>query len=451
MWGVRQGAVRVRLAVCDAEEGVLWRAAGARRFAFNWAVAKIQANHAEFAAQRDAGVPPPERVRPLSFFTLAKLWTAEKPDVAPWAGDHSTWTFRYAIRSAADAHRAFLEGKRRFPRFKARHRDRARFTVADGLHLEPGRVRVAKYGWFRIAAPCPAQARLRRLVRRGRARLMNVTVTRHTDGHWYATICFERHETTGAAERAAPAGPVVGVDRGVKVNAVAATTSRQVAAELPGLRSLRDARRRVAHLQRDLARTQKRSANRRKAAARLARAHARVGAMRADALHAFSARLARDHPVVVVEDLAVRNLLRNHHLAGAIADQGWAELARQLAYKTARHGGQVVVADRLFASSKTCSCCGWVKPKLSLAERTYRCDNPACHLTADRDVNAAANLAAWGETYLGSDQDGDRHPGGPTAGACRHACGGSNEPPPTPGAAGAPDEPGTSQPLTRVA
>jgi putative transposase len=451
MCDVLHGAVRVRLEVSDADEAVLLRAAGARRFAFNWAVAKIQANHDEWAAQRDAGVPPEERVRPLSFFTLAKQWTAEKAEVAPWAGEHSTWTFRYAIRSAAEAHRAFLEGKRRFPRFKARHRDRARFTVTDGLHLEPGRVRVAKYGWFRISAPCRAQARLRRLVRRGRARLMNVTVARHSDGRWYATVCFERHESATSPLWMAPTGPVVGVDRGVKVNAVAATASREVKAELPGLRSLRDAHRRVAHLQRNFARTRKGSANRRKAAARLARAHARVAAIRGDALHTFSARLAREHPVVVIEDLAVSHLLRNHHLAAAIADQGWAELARQLAYKTVRHGGQVVVVDRFFASSKTCSCCGWVKPKLSLADRTYRCDNPDCRLVADRDVNAAANLAAWGATHLGLNQDGDRHPGGPTAGACRHACGGSNEPPPISVAAGAPDEPGTSQPFNRVA
>jgi putative transposase len=446
-----QGSVRVRLVVNHAEGNVLLRASGARRFAFNWAVAKIQANQTEWAAQCGGGISPAERVRPLTFFGLAKLWTSEKPEVAPWAAEHSTWTFRYAIRSAAEAHQAFLQGKGRFPRFKTRHRDRARFTVADGLHLEPGRVRVAKYGWFRIAAPCRAQARLRRLLRRGRARLMNVTVTRHSDDHWYATICFERYDVTCPDARTAPTGPTVGVDRGVKTNAVAATSSREVVSDLPGLRSLRDARRKVAHLQRDQARTQKGSANRRKAAARLSRTHARVSAIRADALHVFSARLARSHSVVVIENLSVRHLLRNHHLAGAISEQGWAELARQLAYKSARHGGQLVVADRLFASSKTCSCCGWVKPKLSLAERTYRCDNPGCQLVSDRDVNAAANLAAWGEAHLESHQDGDRRPGGPTTGICRYACGGSNEPIPTSGAAGAPDEPGTSRSLTRVA
>jgi putative transposase len=238
-----------------------------------------------------------------------------------------------------------------------------------------------------------------------------------------------------------------------------------VVAELAGLRSLRDARRRLAHHQRNLSRTQKGSANRRKAAARLAHAHARVAAVRSQALHRFSAQLACARHVIVIEDLATAQLLGNHSLAGAIADQGWAELARQLAYKTDWHGGTLIVADRWYPSSKTCSCCGWVKPKLSLAERTYRCDNPACGHAADRDVDAAANLAAWGETHPreregGPIQDGDRHPGGPTAGTCRHACGGSNEPSPdrTPRqrhdrteTAGASGEPGTSQPLTRVA
>jgi putative transposase len=126
--------------------------------------------------------------------------------------------------------------------------------------------------------------------------------------------------------------------------------------------------------------------------------------------------------VIVVEDLATANMLGNHHLAAAISDQGWGELARQLTYKSARHGGLLIVADRWFASSKTCSCCGWVKPKLSLAERTYTCGNTAtetsagCRLVVDRDVNAAANLAIGGEAQLaGRIQVGDRHPGGPAA------------------------------------
>src|SRR3954471_17705473 len=122
---------------------MLVRAAGARRFAWNWAVAKIKANADQWHAEATYGIDRMDRVRPLTFFTLTKLWTAEKPGVCPWSEQHSTWTFRYALRDAVNAHVAFLSGTRRFPRFKARHRDRARFTVRDRLALEAGRVRLA--------------------------------------------------------------------------------------------------------------------------------------------------------------------------------------------------------------------------------------------------------------------------------------------------------------------
>jgi putative transposase len=452
---VSHGAVRVRVDVTDVQAGMLLRAAGARRYAFNWAVAKIKANAEQWAAEATYGIERGERVRPLSFFTLAKLWTAEKPAVAPWSGEHSTWTFRYALRDAANAHAAFLAGQRRFPRFKARHRDRARFTVRDGLALEAGRVRLAKYGWVRIAAACPQQAKLRRLRRRGQANLQHITVTRHSDGRWYATLNYTREARIPAEQRTAPAGPVVGVDRGVKTAAVVADVKGQLIAELPASRALRDRLRHVAHLQRAVSRTEKGSANRRKAVARLGRAHAAAAAVRADALHVFTAELARAHGVVVVEDLATKNLMANRSLAQAIGDQGWSELARQLAYKTVRHGGQLIVADRWFASSKTCSACGAVRPKLTLAVRTYRCGDDACGHVADRDANAAANLAAWGEHTLGLcpcvTQAGDRHPGGPSAEPVRHACGGWVSAAASQAAAVLPGEAGTSRPRTRVA
>lgn len=355
---VSHGAERVRLDVTDVQAGMLLRAAGARRFAWNWAVAKIKANADQWQAEASHGIEKPDRVRPLSFFTLAKLWTAEKPDVCPWSGEHSTWTFRYALRDAANAHAAFLAGMRRFPRFKSRHKDRARFTVRDGLALEAGRVRLAK---------------LRRLLRRGHATLQHITATRHSDGHWYATVNYIREARMPAEQHMVPMGAVVGVDRGVKTAAVAATMNGQAVAELPASRALRDRLRHVKHLQRAVSRTQRGSTNRRRAVARLGRAHAKAAAVRADALHAFTAALARSHGAVVVEDLATKNLMANRSLARAIGDQGWAELARQLAYKTTRHGGQLIVADRWFASSKTCSACGAVRPKSP---------SPSAHSTA---------------------------------------------------------------------
>lgn len=442
----RAGSVRLRLAVSNREAQQLLSAAGSRRYAYNWALARIVANDAQWQAEASYGIAKRDRTKPFSFFDLVKQWDTSKHHHTPWFGEHSTWTFRYAIRAAARAHADFLAGKAKFPRFKSRHRDRPRFTVTDGLKLEVGRLRVAKYGWFRIAAPCRAQAKLRRLLARGRARLMNVTVSRHSDGHWYATVCFEQQVRSRPEDRTAPSGPTLGVDVGVKTAAVVAAADGTVVAELAASRALRDALRNVKHLQRALARTEKGSVNRRKAAGRLARAHAMVAARRAHALHTFTARLSRAHGVVVVEDLAVASMLRNRHLAAAISDQGWGELRRQLAYKTQRHGGLMLAVDRFYPSTKTCSSCGAVKAKLSLAVRIYECDG--CDLVLDRDVNAAINLAAWGERHLAMSafQVGDRHPGGPSVEQSlrgRHACGGDNEPAPV--LAGVPGEAGASQ------
>jgi len=446
--------VRLRLKPTNTQAAVFLRAAGARRFAFNWALAQIKANQDQWAAEATYGIPKGARTRPLSYFDLVRAWDATKNMAAPWHAEQSAWTFRYGIRAAATAHTDFLRGKSRFPKFKARHSDRLRFTVAgdEGLHLQPGRLRLPKYGWVALAAPCRAQSKLRRLLARGRARVLNVTVSRDAGGVWYASVCFERAAPAGPASYNRPTGATVGVDVGIKTAAVVATSDRVLVETLEASRALRDALAHIKHLQRALCRAQKGSANRAKARLRLGRAHAKVGAARNTRLHQFTAELSKSHGVIVVEHLAIANMLRNHCLALAISDQGWGELARQLGYKAPRAGGTFVPADRWFPSSKMCSACGAVKSKLLLSERTYRCD--ACGLVVDRDINAAANLAAWGERKLGlvpasNSQDGDRHPGGPLAQNFGHACGGDNEP--VKMTAGVPCEAGTSRPRTRVA
>jgi len=445
--------VRLRLKPTNTQAAVFLRAGGARRFAFNWALSQIKANQDQWAAEATYDIPKSGRTRPLSYFDLVRRWDEARDTVAPWHGEQSVWTFRYGIWAAHMAHSRFLKGQSRFPKFKARRRDRHRFTTAGtGVQLQPGRIRVARYGWVKLAAPCRAQSKLRRLLVRGRARIMNVTLSRDAGGAWYASVCFERALTAKPQAYNRPAGATVGVDVGIKTAAVVATSGRTHVASLEASRALRDALSHIKHLQRALSRTQKGSANRAKARLRLGRAHARVAAARNSRLHQFTAVLAKSHRLVVVENIATANLMRNHHLAQAIGDQGWGELARQLSYKTTRAGGTMLPAPRWFPSSKMCSACGAVKPKLSLAVRTYRCD--VCALVVDRDINAAANLAAWGEQQQGTrpaagTQAGDRHPGGPSAQLAEHACGGSNEPVTL--TAGALVEAGTSRPRTRAA
>ncbi|MEV0132792.1 RNA-guided endonuclease TnpB family protein [Dactylosporangium sp. NPDC050688] len=194
-----------------------------------------------------------------------------------------------------------------------------------------------------------------------------------------------------------PARPasVVGVDVGVSHLAVLSTGEL-----VPNPRHLEAAQACLRRLGRALARKQgpdprtkqQPSKRWRRAAARLGRAHARVGNQRRDGLHKLTTRLAAEHGTIVVEDLNVAGMFANRRLARRIADAGFGQIRRQLAYKTVWHGGRLVVADRWYPSSKTCSACGAVRAKLALAERIYTCTS--CGLTLDRDVNAARNLAA---------------------------------------------------------
>ncbi len=146
---------------------------------------------------------------------------------------------------------------------------------------------------------------------------------------------------------------------------------------------------RLRRLACSLSRKQKGSANRKKAKTKLARLHARIANIRADALHKLTSDLTRRVHTIGIEDLNVRGMLKNRHLSRSIADMGFFEFRRQLEYKAAMRGGQVVVAERFFASSKTCSACGHIEP-LPLSVREWAC--PACGVIHDRDVNAAINL-----------------------------------------------------------
>jgi putative transposase len=156
-------------------------------------------------------------------------------------------------------------------------------------------------------------------------------------------------------------------------------------------RSLRKLRR----LNRQIARCTPGSNHRKASRRKLARVHARAANLRRDALHKLTTTLATQHGIIVVEQLNLAGMVRNRRLARSLADASLAELRRQLAYKTSWYSSRLLVADRFYPSSKTCSACGWVKAKLTLAERTFTCE--ACGLRLDRDLNAARNLATLAE------------------------------------------------------
>jgi len=236
-----------------------------------------------------------------------------------------------------------------------------------------------------------------------------------------ATVRFERRRWNAAftvaqdVARPAPVRPgdVVGIDLGIKTLAVLSDGT-----EIPNPRHLGTALLKVRRAARTLSRrrgpdrrTGQRPSNRwRRASARLAGLHGRVADQRKDSIHKLTTNLARTWGTVVVEDLNVAGMVNNRRLARHVSDASFGEIRRQLAYKIAWHGRTLIVADRWFASSKTCSGCGAVKAKLTLSERSYRCD--ACPMVADRDVNAARNLAKYGKDQLNVAASGAETPNG---------------------------------------
>ena len=263
----------------------------------------------------------------------------------------------------------------------------------------------------RIKTHEPAMALLGK-VTAGQARVLAATVS--FDGRrWYCSFTVEAGRELGPRRMWAldRVHPVVGVDLGVRDLLVAAAPDGTEVARIAAPKPLAQAQARLRAVQRRAARQagpDRRSGRRpskrwARTAARIGRVHARAANIRRDALHKATTQLAQRHQVIVVEDLNVaghdppqaRRRQGGRGLNRALADAAPAELRRQLGYKTAWYGSQLVVADRWYPSSKTCSACGAVKAKLALADRTYQCDR--CGAVLDRDLNAAINLARLSE------------------------------------------------------
>ena len=243
--------------------------------------------------------------------------------------------------------------------------------------------------------------RLRRALRPGpdgvpRGRICSATVSLRRGRIVLALTCELADLHPGLRHQPA-SGPrsFVGVDRGLSHLVVVAGSDRTEWGRLNPPRHLAGALPALARASRVLARRVPGSANYAKAKVRLARLHGRVADRRSDFTHRISTQIAKTHGAICIEDLAVKNLVKNRHLARSIMDAAWGELGRQLAYKADWYGATLVVAPRFFASTKTCSSCGSVKEEMPLSERVFRCG--CCGLVCDRDTNAAANLAAWGE------------------------------------------------------
>jgi putative transposase len=296
-----------------------------------------------------------------------------------WLSEVSSVPLQQAIRHQQAAFTGFYAGRASYPRYKSRTGRQCAEYTRSGFRYRNGQLFLAKTSTplaFAWSWPDVDPASLDP---------STVTVSRDPCGRWYVSFAVDMPEPAPLPS----AGAVVGVDLGIKDFAVTSDGKK-----IPNPQRLAQRERNLARYQRRLARCQKGSANRAKARAKVARAHRKVRTSRADFLHRTSARLVRDHDVIVIEDLNVSGMLRNRRLAKAISDCGWGEFRRQLQYKAARAGRRLMVIDRFYPSSKTCSACGHLLAALSLRTRAWQCSS--CGTRHDRDVNAAKNILAAG-------------------------------------------------------
>ena len=380
---------KTELDLNDRQRTACAKHAGAARYAYNWGLQrKVEAYEA-------TGKSPTaiDLHRELNALKKTELgWMYEVSKCAPQeALRNLDRAFANFFRRVKQKEQGKLKGPVGFPRFKSRKAGLGSFRLTGSIHIFEDSVQLPRLGRLRLKE--------RGYLPVSGVHILSATVSERA-GRWFVSVQVEEDIPDPEPAR----GEALGVDRGVKKLAV---RSDGISYENP--KALDKGQKKLRRLQRKLARQQKGSHNREKTRRQVARLHYRIANIRRDSLHkATSDIVAKTKPdterpqAVVLEHLHVSGMLQNHCLARAIADVGMYEFGRQMEYKAAWSGTEVIQADRWYPSSKRCSGCGEVKGELDLSEREYECD--CCGLVIDRDLNAARNLAQLAPTVSSTER-----------------------------------------------
>jgi putative transposase len=358
-------AYRYRFYPSPEQADLLNRTFGCVRYVYNRALAE----------RSRAWTQERKRVTFADTCRMLTAWKAE-PEAA-WLYEVSNAALQQGLQHLQRAFVNFWGKRAKYPQFKSKRKSRASATFTrSAFRYRNGQIRLAKMTepldihWSR---PLPVGAEP-----------STVTASRDAAGRWFVSLLVEETIEQYPATDAA-----VGIDAGITSLLTLSTGEKIV-----NPRHERRDRKRLARAQRELSRKAKGSMNREKARRKVARVYARITDRRADFLHKLSTRIIRENQTVIIEDLSVRNMVRNHSLARAIADASWSEFRRMLEYKADWRGRTVIAVDRWYPSSKTCSACGVIAAEMPLSVRQWEC--ASCGTAHDRDVNAAVNIRAAG-------------------------------------------------------
>ncbi|MDQ0600995.1 putative transposase [Streptomyces canus] len=364
--GVKR-AFKCRFYPTDAQAAELSRTFGCVRKVYNLALA---ARSEAFTRQ--------ERVNYNQTSAMLTAW--KKTEELAFLCEVSSVPLQQTLRHLQTAYSNFFARRAKYPRFKSKKKSRksAEYT-SSAFRFRDGKLTLAKMTepldivWSRPLPEGTVPS--------------TVTVSQDAAGRWFVSMLCDDM----SVEPLPVLDTAVGIDAGITSLLTLSTGEK-----ITNLKCERVDRRRLAKAQKNLARKAKGDGtNRRKARIKVAKVYARIADRRRDHLHKITTRLVRENQTIVIEDLTVRNMVKNHSLARAISDAAWREMRTMLEYKAQWYGRELITIDRWFPSSKLCSACGTIASKMPLHVREWTCD---CGTTHDRDVNAAKNILAVGLT-----------------------------------------------------
>jgi putative transposase len=371
-------AYKVELNPNNKQSTLLEKSAGVARFAYNWGLnEKINLWKSE--------------KKSLTSIDQHKILCGKKKIEFPWMYEVSKMAPQEALRDLDTAFKNFFRGIKKgqkvgFPKFKSKHKSKQKFSISYGFYVSNTEVKIPKVGRIRLKEKSYIPTK--------DVKINSMTVSKDAD-RWFISVQVEQN----APEPNNQIESVLGIDVGIKT--LATCSNGEV---FENNKYLKKSKKKLAHAQKKLARkkfdkeTKRSSNNRNKGKLKVQKIYRRIRNQRIDALHKMTSILAKTKPrYIVLEDLNVSGMMKNHKLAGAIGDASFNEIKRQLTYKTSWYGGSIVDVDRFFPSSKMCSVCGSLKEDITLGDRIYICD---CGNIMDRDLNASINLEKYGLNNL---------------------------------------------------
>lgn len=358
-----QRAYKTELNPNNIQRSLLLKHAGTARFVYNWG---LQRKEEVYQINQ---LPLPHIKIPTAIDLHRELNILKKTKFS-WMYETSKCAPQEALRDLDKAFKNFFEDRTGYPKFKSKKKGIGSFRLNGSIHVFDNKIQLPRLNMIRLKERCYLPKNVH---------ILSVTLSEKA-GKWFVSLNVEEEIDTFKNN-----GGIVGVDLGIEK---LATISDGMTFENP--KPFLHYEQKLKRIQREVSRRKKESKNRNKSVRKLQKIHAKIENIRSDTIHKATTWLTKNKSVIVVEDLNILDMTKNHNLAGAIFDAGMGIFLQQLKYKSQWYGSQIVIANQFYPSSKMCSVCGYIKPELLLSERIFECE--ICHSKIDRDFNASINL-----------------------------------------------------------